>query len=447
MIVETSQGLHSMDWLCLLTFIIFLFVFGLLIFEIVPRMYLAMFGAVILVVVGVFDWHEAMTYVSWETIGFLLGMLLLTEILVEAGFFRWIAMVLARAVHYDPVKILIFFPLLSFFLSAILSSITVMVFLSVITFELSKILKFDPVPVIISEVILANIGGAATLVGDPPNVILGTVLGFGFNDFLVHNGPIAILAGIGALAVTFWMNRRNFVRVYSHKEIVRLEHMHPSANLKDKHLLAAGLLGMTLTLLLLITRPYLNKMGIPMDVATASLFPAFIILTFGGKKIYKHNFIRKIDAETLMFFIGLFILIGALEKKHIIQLVVNTLASSFTTAWSFISSIFWGSALISGFVDNVPLAMTMTSIIKESVVEGIVPSIGIMVWAVSLGVDLGGNLTPIGASANVVAYAYLEKSGIKMNWLRWVKLALFPSLVALLISYIGVFLKFHFKFW
>lgn len=447
MMVQTAHGLHSMDWLCLLTFIIFLFVFGLLIFEIIPRMYLAMFGAIILVLVGVFNWHEAMAAVSWETIGFLLGMFLLTEILVEAGFFRWIAMVLARAVHYDPVKILIFFPVLSFFLSSFLSSITVMIFLSVITFELSRILKFDPVPIVISEVVLSNIGGAAILVGDPPNVILGTVLGFGFSDFLIHNGPIALFAGTGALAVNYWMNRKDFVRTYSHKEIVKLEHMRPGANLKDKHLLAAGLLGMTLTLLLLITRPYLNKIGIPMDVATASLFPAFIILTFGGKKIYKHNFIRKIDAETLMFFIGLFILIGALEKKHIIQLVVNSLASSFATAWSFLSTIFWGSAVISGFVDNVPLAMTMTSIIKESVTEGIVPALGIMVWAVSLGVDLGGNLTPIGASANVVAYAYMEKSGEKMNWLRWFKLAFLPSFAALLISYIGVFLKFYFKFW
>lgn len=321
-----------------------------------------------------------------------------------------------------------------------------MVFLSVVTFELSKILKFDPVPVIISEVVLSNIGGAATLVGDPPNVILGTVLGFGFTDFLVHNGPIAILAGIGALAVNYAMNKKSFTKIYSAQEIAKLNHMRPAANLKDKYLLGAGLAGITITLILLIVRPYLNRIGIPVDVATASLFPAFFILTLGGKKIYKHNFIRKIDAETLMFFIGLFILVGALEKRFIIQMVVNFLASFFTTAWGFISTIFWGSGIISGFVDNVPLAMTMVSIIKQSVEFGIVPAVGIMVWATSLGVDLGGNLTPIGASANVVAYSYLEKSGTKMNWLRWIKIALPQSLVALLISYLGVFLKFHFKF-
>jgi len=409
-------------------------------------MYLAIFGAVFVITLGVFDIKEAINFVSWETIGFLLGMFLLIEILTESGFFRWIALVSAKKLNYQPIKILIFFPLLSFALSAFINSITVMVFLTVVTLELSKLLKFDPVPVVVSEVVLSNIGGAATLVGDPPNVILGTILGFNFNDFLIHNAPIATLSAIVAVGVSYLMNRRHFNKLHPHVELEVIKNIEPGSQIKDSYLLRCGLIGMGFTLVFLIGKPLFDKFGIPMYVSTASLLPAFTILTFGGKKIYKHHFMRRIDAETIMFFIGLFILIGALEKRYIVQMAANYLGAVFKTQLGFISSIFWGSGFISALVDNVPLAMAMTYIIKQSVVSGIVSGAGILVWATSLGVDLGGNLTPIGASANVVAYSSLEKNGVKVGWGRWLKLALFPSLAALLVSYVGILVKLHIKF-
>jgi Na+/H+ antiporter NhaD/arsenite permease-like protein len=435
-----------MNFVGFLTFVTFIVIFGLIIWEKIPRVYLAIFGAIFMIILGVFNIQEAIDFVNWETIGFILGIFLLVEILAEAGFFRWIALLLARKLHYEPLKILIFFPILSFSLSAFIDSITVMVFLTVVTLELSKVLKFDPLPVIVSEVVLANIGGAATLVGDPPNVILGTVLGFNFNDFLVHNAPIAIVSGLSALGVSFLMNKKSFANLSSAVNLKEIKDVHPHAHIKDRYLLKCGLTGMAITLVLLVGRPIFDKFNIPISVSSASLLPAFIVLTFGGRRVYRHNFIRKIDAETIMFFIGLFILIGALEKKFIIRMAVNFLTSLFKSYPGFVSSIFWGSGIISAFVDNVPLAMAMTYIVKQSVNAKIVPGVGIMVWATSLGVDLGGNLTPIGASANVVAYTHLEKGGIKVGWGRWLKLALPQSLAALLVAYLGILLKMHLKF-
>ncbi len=441
MIVQTPNGPHVMSFVCFLTFLTFVFIFGLIVWEKIPRMYLAICGAVITLVLGVFDIQEAIDFVNWETIGFLLGMFLLIEILVEAGFFRWVALVLAQKLRYDPLKIFIFFPVLAFALSAFINSITVMVFLSVVTIELSRLLKFDPVPVIVSEVVLSNIGGAATLVGDPPNVILGTVLGFTFNDFLIHNGPVAVAAAMAALGISYLMNRKDFTPKNSAQELARIKDVDPRSQIKDVYLLTCGLIGMASALVFLIGRPLFDRLGIPIYVSTASLLPAFLILTFGGKRVYKHNFMRRIDAETIMFFIGLFMLIGALEKTFIIQMAANFIGSVFTTSTGFVAALFWGGGILSAFVDNVPLAMAMTYIIKQSVVAGIVSGANILVWATSLGVDLGGNLTPIGASANVVAYSALEKEGTRVGWGRWLRLALPPGLAALAVSYLGLVIK------
>ncbi|HBR15236.1 MAG TPA: hypothetical protein DD723_06815 [Candidatus Omnitrophica bacterium] len=444
--IETPDGLHTMNFVCFLTTFTFIFVFGLMIWERIPRMYLAIFGAVLTLVWGVFDIQEAISFVNWETIGFLLGMFLLIEILVESGFFRWLALNIAGKLKYDPLKILIFFPAVSFVLAAFMGSITVMAFLAVVTLELSRLLKFDPAPVVVSEVVMANIGGSATIMGDPPNIILGTVLGFNFNDFLLHNGPIAILSGAVALGVSFLMNKKSFSAPVQPAALEGIKNIAPGTQIKDSYLLTCGLIGMGFALFFLITKPWLNELGIPIYISTASLLPAFFILALGGKRIYQHHFMRKIDAETIMFFIGLFILIGALEKRFIIQSTADFLASWFKTSAGFITAIFWGSGIISALVDNVPLVMAMTVIIKQSVAAQIVSGAGILVWAVSLAVDLGGNLTPIGASANVVAYALLEKSHVKVGWVRWLKLALPQGLAALLVSYAGVMLKLHLKF-
>jgi Na+/H+ antiporter NhaD/arsenite permease-like protein len=162
-----------------------------------PRQAVALLGGTLMIMFGVFDIKEALGFVDWETMGLLFGMFILVAILAEAGFFTWLAIEIAAKLQYRPSLIFIFFPLLAAFMAAFMDSITVMLFLSALTLRISRLTKLDPVPLIIAEVCAANTGGAATLVGDPPNVILGTTLGFGFNDFLIHNGPVVFFCGIG----------------------------------------------------------------------------------------------------------------------------------------------------------------------------------------------------------------------------------------------------------
>jgi len=436
-----------MNWTCLLIIIIFFIILGLLIGEKMPRAYLAVLGAVLMIVFGVFDIQEAIQFVNWETIGFLWGAFLLIEILIEAGFFNWAALLLARQLNYQPVKIFIFFPLFAFFLSAFLNSLTVMIFLSVVTFQLAKLLKFDPAPVIVTEVVLANIGGASTLVGDPPNVILGTGLGFGFNEFVLHNGPAAVVSALAALTVSYFLNRRTLPGRRQQPDEKTIQEIRSQATITDGYLLRLGLTGLAAMLIFLIGRPLLVQGGFPVSISMASLLPAFLILALGGPRVYKHHFMRKVDSETLIFFIGLFVIVGALEKRFIIQATASWLVNAFRTPFLFLSSLFWGVGTISGFVDNVPLAMTMTSLIKQGIGETHQLAAALLVWTVSLGVDLGGNLTPIGASANVVAYGYLQRNAVSINWKRWLQLAFVPSLTALFISYSAILLKMHLRFY
>lgn len=432
---------------CLLILAIFIVIFGLIIWEKAPRAYLAILGAALMIVFGAFDIQEAVSFVNWETIGFLWGVFLLIEILVEAGFFNWAALILARQLNYQPVKIFIFFPVLAFFLSGLINSLTVMIFLSIITFQLGKLLKFDPVPVIVTEVVLANIGGAATLVGDPPNVILGTVLGFGFNEFVIHNGPAAVVSAFGALGTSYLLNKKNFPLNDQAQGRAAVEKEFSQSAIKDIYLLRLGLAGLIFMLISLIGRPLLAQWHFPVSISMASLLPAFLILTFGGPRVYGYRFLRRVDAETLIFFIGLFILIGALEKHHIIQTAAQWLTNIFQSKILFLTSLFWGAGIFSAFVDNVPLAMAMASLIKQGLAQSVGVGMGLLVWTVSLAVDLGGNLTPIGASANVVAYSYLQKNAESMNWRRWLTLALVPSLTALVISFGAILLKMNLRFY
>ncbi len=433
-----------MDQSLVIALLVFVISYALLATERIDKTIVVALASFVLLVTGILNLQEAILYVNWETIGLLFGMFIIVVVLSDSGFFSYLALILAKTLSYDPKRIFILFPLLAGLLAAFINSITVMLFLAALTFEISKLLDVDPVPIIVGEVVLANTGGAATLIGDPPNVILGTQLGIGFNDFLIHNAPIALAASLVAIGVLYAMCRKS-LKASARAQIDRIKKIDPNEAISNRRGLYLGLGALLLAIVLLATHSYAQTFGIPLTVSLSALIPAFLLLLAGGSEM--SYVLKKVDYHLLLFFIGLFILVGALEKTGAIKIFASgllTLASGNNNL--LLSLLLWGSAAISAVIDNIPFALTMSYVVKDlSSVSGIVATTA-MVWAVSLGTDIGGNGTPIGASSNVVAYDSMEKHGLRIGWVRWMKLAIPPTFFALLVCNIMLYVKYSIGF-
>jgi len=400
-----------------------------------PRHWVALLGGALLILFGVISPSEALAYISWETLGLVAGMFTLVAILVQAGFFTWLAMTSLRKVNYHPASLFVILIVLAAVLAAFMDSITVMLFLSALTLQLCLLLKLDPVPLIIAEVCAANTGGAATLVGDPPNVILGTTLGFNFTDFALNTGPIAILAAALMLVFFYLVNRKALksARLALTADMIdAIDELHSEP--LHAHLTRVGLTGFLMAVFLLIFHiPLSTLTGLPINAATAALIPAGIAL-IAMRDDQRKKILLKVDGESILFFAGLFMMIGGLEKAHLFEKLATAMAASISNPNTLVLALHWGPGLASGIVDNVPLALAMTYVLKDLAAIPGMPALSLMVWSLALGVDIGGNLTPIGASANVVAYGYMEHNHGAIGWKRWLIIAVPPTILAMILA-------------
>jgi Na+/H+ antiporter NhaD/arsenite permease-like protein len=401
-----------------------------------PRHLVALLGGGLLIVLGVLSPVEALGYINWETLGLLSGMFVLVSILHEAGFFTWLAMEAVRRVNYHPAYLFVALLLLAAVLAMFMDSITVMLFLSALTLQLCRLLKVDPVTFIIAEVCAANTGGSATLVGDPPNVILGTTLGFSFADFAAHTGPISAIAAVALLGVFYLRNSqhlRDAHQLLTAQTIHAIEHM--TRDPLHVRLTRVGLIAFGAAVALLVSHHWLSEAThLPITGAVSALVPAGLALMAlpSGER---RSVILKVDGESILFFAGLFVLIGGLEKAQVFERLAETLAQTGSdNPAGLVMALHWGPGMVSGIVDNVPLALAMSYVLKDLAALPGMPALALMVWSLALGVNLGGNLTPIGASANLVAYAYMEKHHGRVGWGRWVTIALPSTLVTMLIA-------------
>lgn len=410
-----------------------------------PRHWVSLLGGGLLILFGVLSPAEAFSYINWETLGLLAGMFLLVSILQEAGFFKWLAMTALRKVNYHPVYLFVIMILLATVMAMFMDSITVMLFLSALTLQLCRLLNLDPVPLVIAEVCAANTGGAATLVGDPPNVILGTTLGFNFADFATNTGPISAIAALILLAVFYFTNRKSLMKAHSaltNETINDIEALHHEP--LHAHMTRVGLIGFSLAVFLMVFHHALSSVtGLPITAAVAALVPAALALLFIRNDDRKKA-VLKVDGESILFFAGLFVLIGGLEKVDVFKALADGLAGfAAGNPNGLVMALHWVPGLASGIVDNVPLALAMSYVIKDLASIPGMPALGLMVWSLALGIDMGGNLTPIGASANVVAYSFMERNHGSIGWKRWILVAVPPTILAMIFASLAVILKSH----
>ena len=373
------------------------------------------------------------TGINWETIIFIAGMMIMVEGMAEAGFFRWLCMRIAKAVHYKPIAIFMTFMLLSAVLAMFIDSITVILFLAAVTIELARLLRFDPVPFILAEIFCANLGGSATMCGDPPNIIIGTSLGYSFGDFLTNTGEIALVGMLFTLLYFYLVFGKSIKKqTVSLSEITVIE---PRQAITDKGKFIASCVIFGAAVVLLVSHAATG-----LTVSTIGVFVAVLTILTPLKNA--GEILKKVDYKTLLFFVGLFIVVGGLEITGILEMIAGFIEDiSGGQPLLIVVIILWVSAFASAIVDNIPFAATMIPVIRSlAATTGF--DLSVFAWTLAMGTDLGGSATPIGASANVVGVALANKSGHRIGWGKYCKYMIPVTVLAVLISMIMLYMKY-----
>ena len=361
-------------------------------------------------------------------------MMVMVEGMAKAGFFRWLCMTIAKLVHYRTIPVFITFMIMSAVLAMFIDSITVILFLAAVTIELAQLLKFDPIPMILAEVFCANLGGSATMCGDPPNIIIGTSLGYSFGDFITNTGVIGLISLVVVIIYFYFVFRKDLATSDT-EAIKKLEASGGENLIEDKKSFVASCVIFGLAVVLLVSHAQTG-----LTVATIGLFIAVITLITAGKSA--GELLKKVDYKTLLFFIGLFVVVGGLEQTGILEIIAAFIGKvSGGNSKLMVAIIIWVSGIASAFIDNIPFAATMIPVIKSlAETEGI--ALPILAWALAMGTDIGGSATPIGASANVVGTSVAAKSGYPVGWGRYCKAMAPATIIVLLISMFSIWFRY-----
>ena len=442
--------------------IIFVAMFALIVTEIIPRHYATLLcaAATILVVfvICMRDYSAVMESlnitsifkvdfwyslsegesnsagINWSTILFIAGMMVMVEGMAKAGFFQWLCMKLAKLVNYKPIPLLISFMLMSFVLAMFIDSITVILFLAAVTVELAKLLKLHPVPMILAEIFCANLGGSATMCGDPPNIIIGTALGYTFFDFVSNTGLLALVCLVVVIVYYYLINKKELSAEHiSNEDIAKLPSPESAISNKKDFIVSSVIFG--LAVILLVTHAQTG-----LTVAFIGVFIAILTLITSGRNA--GELLKKVDYPTLLFFVGLFVVVSGLELTGILEILADFIGKvSGGNLYIMIAIIIWLSAIASAIIDNIPFAATMVPVIKAlALAQGV--DLATLSWALAMGTDVGGSATPIGASANVVGTSVSTKAGHPITWGKYLKTSLPPTIIVITLSMVIIFVRY-----
>ena len=408
---------------------LFAVVLLLIALELVNRTVAALLGAAILISFGIVEQEEAATeFIDWNTIGLLAGMMVIVAVLEKTGVFEYLAIKSAQWGKARPGRILILLALVTAFLSAFLDNVTTVILMVPVTFVIADALDSDPVPFLLSQVMASNVGGAATLIGDPPNILIGSAAGLSFAEFAFNLTPVVILTLPVMLGVLYLLFRRQLHTSKEAEEAIAA--MNAEGSIRD-----AVLLRRSLTVLALVILAFFLHGVLHLEVATIALLGAAGIILYTRSDI--EEVLHGVEWPTLLFFVGLFVMVGGLEVTGFIDKIAQLLtavAPGDSAATAVI--VIWGTGIASGIVDNIPFTATMIPVIRDlAEAEGLSEAkTKALWWALALGADFGGNLTLIGASANVVVAGMSERAGQKISFLRFMLYGIPVTLVSLALA-------------
>ena len=378
---------------------------------------------------------EASSGINWQTIIFIAGMMIMVEGMAKVGFFRWLCMEIAKMVKYQVIPIFMTFMLLSFVLAMFIDSITVILFLAAVTIELSQLLEFDPVPMILSEIFCANLGGSATMCGDPPNIIIGTSLGYSFTDFITNTGLMAVVSLVFVVVYFYFAFRKELKKNGANKKD-HASYPDPKEAITDKRGFIASCIIFLCAVVLLVSHAQTG-----LTVSTIGVAIAIVTLIVAGKDALE--LLKKVDYKTLLFFVGLFVVVSGLEETGVLEILAGFIGSvSGGNIAVMIAIIIIVSAVASAFIDNIPFAATMIPVITDLASDVAGVNLSVLAWALAIGTDIGGSATPIGASANVVGIATAAREGHIIKWGKYCKYMAPATIIVVAISLVMIYVRY-----
>ncbi|MGE3173598.1 MAG: SLC13 family permease [Planctomycetota bacterium] len=437
---------------------IFVLTFAGIVSEKVHKTKAALFGAGLMLVLGIVSQEEAFhsTHIGIDhnVVFLLISMMILVNVLARTGLFEWAAIRAARVAQGRPIRILLLFVGLTAVASALLDNVTTVLLIAPVTLLIADELDLDPVPFLLAETMASNIGGAATLIGDPPNIVIGSRAQLDFVDFLVNLAPavaVMMAAFLGALLLLY--GKRLKVTEERRQRVLAMD---PRRVIKD-----AVLARKAVAVLALVLVGFLMHGTLHLEPATIALFGAALLLLIA--KGNPHDVLADVEWPTIFFFIGLFIVVGGIVKVGVVRdvshAIVGATAPTADGMQTTATALLWASGVLSAVVDNIPYVATMNPLVLDMAnsvfhagqadpaslpVETLHQPVMMPVWwALALGACLGGNATPIGASANVVVLGVLERSGTKVTFGRFLRMGVPVTLMTLAIAQVYLWVRYY----
>ena len=423
--VEEAQGITRFVTLdsAIAASAIFVVTYVVIASERIHKTIAALAGAAVMLIFGLISQEMAFEHVDWNVIFLLFGMMIIAGAMRRSGVFQWLAIQSAKWTRGEPVRLMAVLLILTALASAVLDNVTTVVLIGPITIFLASRLQVSPVPFLIAEVLASNIGGMATLIGDPPNLIVGSAAGFSFIDFLNHMLPVSVVLMALLLVYARLVFRKSIV-VQSEQRL-GLMRMDAKAAIVDPVLARRSVIVLAVTILGFVIHGFVH-----LEPATIAVAGAAVLMIWA--RLDPHESFEDVEWAGLLFFIGLFIVVGALLETGVITSLADQLAD-WTGNDPFVTSIamVWFAGIASGIVDNIPLAAAMVPVVHElSAVMDVQP----LWWSLALGADLGGNLTVIGASANVILITLAEREGNKITFRQFLVHGVPVTLVTLVVA-------------